>query len=46
MPDDGFDEIRSLDRWLYSSEIVNYATFLKAGRVETKSKGSLGTPGW
>jgi hypothetical protein len=43
---DGFDEIRNLDRWLYSSEIVNYAAFLKAGRVEGKSKGSLGEPGW
>lgn len=43
---DGFDEIRSLTRWLYSSEIVNYATFLKAGRVPGKSQGSLGSPGW
>lgn len=46
MQDDGFDEIRHLDRWLYSSEIVNYATFLKAGRVPGKSQGALGTPGW
>jgi len=46
MPDDGFDEIRLLNRELYSSEIVNYATFLKAGRVPGKSQGALGTPGW
>lgn len=43
---DGFDEIRNLNRWLYPSEIANYAAFLKAGRVPGKSQGSLGTPGW
>ena len=43
---DGFDEIRHLGRWLYSSEIVNYATFLKNGRVPDKSQGELGGPGW
>jgi len=43
---DGFDEIRHLPRWLYPTEITSYATFLKNGRVESKSQGSLGSPGW
>lgn len=46
MENDGFDEIRHLDRGLYPSEITSYATFLKNGRVESKSQGSLGSPGW
>jgi len=43
---DGFDEIRHLGRWLYPAEITSYAAFLKNGRIEGKSQGSLGTPGW
>lgn len=46
MPDDGFDELRHLDRNLYTSEITDYALFLKEGRVAGKSQGSLGSPGW
>lgn len=44
--DDGFDELRHLDRNLYISEITDYALFLKEGRVQGKSQGSLGSPGW
>lgn len=43
---DGFDEIRHMDRELYSSERVNYAGFLKNGRRQGKSQGTLGSPGW
>ncbi|MEA3311945.1 MAG: hypothetical protein U9Q76_06975 [candidate division WOR-3 bacterium] len=43
---DGFDEIRHLDRELYESEIADYAAFLKNGRVYGKSKGELGEIGW
>jgi len=43
---DGFDEIRHLDRELYENEIADYAAFLKQGRVAGKSKGSLGSVGW
>lgn len=43
---DGFDEIRHLDRELYESEIADYAVFLKNGRVYGKSKGELGEIGW
>lgn len=43
---DGFDEIRHLNRELYSLEIMEYATFIKQGRVSGKSKGSLGNVGW
>ncbi|MCK4333629.1 hypothetical protein KAX06_02445 [candidate division WOR-3 bacterium] len=43
---DGFDEIRHLDRELYESEIADYAAFLKNGRIYGKSKGELGEIGW
>lgn len=43
---DGFDELRHLDRELYASEIADYGTFLRQGRVAGKSKGSLGSVGW
>lgn len=43
---DGFDEIRHLDRELYASEATEYAAFLKQGRVAGKSKGELGYVGW
>ncbi len=43
---DGFDEIRHLNRELYASEITEYANLIKNGRVEGKSKGSLGSTGW
>lgn len=43
---DGFDELRHLGRNLDSSEIVNYAVYLKNGRYPGMSNGSLGTPGW
>lgn len=43
---DGLDEIRHLDRAIYPDEISNYSTFLKAGRVQKKSIGKLGSPGW
>lgn len=43
---DGYDEIRHLDRELYDSEIMEYASFIKQGRVSGKSKGSLGNVGW
>ena len=43
---DGFDEIRHLDRELYASEAAEYAAFLKQGRVAGKSKGALGNVGW
>jgi len=43
---DGFDEIRHLDRELYLGEIADYAAFLKQGRVAGKSKGELGSVGW
>jgi len=46
MEGDGFDELRHLKRHLYESEMGDYATFLKQGRVIGKSKGSLGEPGW
>lgn len=46
MEGDGFDELRHLERHLYESEMGDYATFLKQGRVAGKSKGSLGEPGW
>ncbi|NLI99047.1 hypothetical protein GX441_10370 [bacterium] len=43
---DGLDELRHLSRELYNSEIIEYASFIKQGRVSGKSKGSLGTVGW
>jgi len=46
LQDDGFDEIRHLNRQLYPAEITSYSAFLKAGRVPGKSQGSLGSPGW
>jgi len=46
MEGDGFDELRHLERHLYESEMGDYATFLKQGRVAGKSKGSLGSVGW
>lgn len=43
---DGFDEIRHLNRNLDTSEIAHYAAFLKTGRRSSKSDGELGTLGW
>lgn len=44
--DDGLDEIRHLDRELYTGEIAEYAAFLKQGRYPGMSNGKLGEPGW
>ncbi|TET23444.1 MAG: hypothetical protein E3J71_02380 [Candidatus Stahlbacteria bacterium] len=46
MAEDGFDELRNLERELYESEISGYAKFLKNGRIQGKSKGELGDVGW
>jgi hypothetical protein len=46
MADDGFDEIRNLERETYDKERHEYALFLKKSRVNGKSQGALGDPGW
>lgn len=43
---DGLDEIRVFARELYSSEITNYASFIKNGRYPGQSDGKIGSPGW